>query len=152
MSFFDRQGIPEALLRDQGGTRNRCESLGADGENNEESDGEDSALDASVDDGFEDDILTLRNYSFISLTTDAIMFEMHGLVQLATRKWLEGQGQLEGWKKKYITNLCREFPVGQYENWAKCQVLFPHAKSALAWQPEGEESLKEWALLLYNAA
>jgi tetratricopeptide (TPR) repeat protein len=152
MSLFDRQGIPEALLRNQDETRNRYESSGAGGGNNEESDGDSSALDASVDDGFEDDILALRNYSFISLTTDATTFEMHGLVQLATRKWLEGQGQLEGWKKKYITNLCREFPTGKYENWTKCRALFPHAKSALAQPPEGEESLKEWALLLYNAA
>ena len=152
MSFFDRQGIPETLLRGQGGTRNRCESSGTDCENNDESDGGDSALDASIDDGFEDDILTLRNYSFISLTTDIATFEMHGLVQLATRKWLEGPGQLEGWKKKYITNLCREFPTGEYANWTKCRALFPHAKSALAQQPEEEESLKEWALLLYNAA
>ena len=152
MSLFDPQGIPEALLRNQGGTGNRYKGSGADGGNGEESDGDNSALGASFDDGFEDDILALRNYSFISLTTDATTFEMHGLVQLATRKWLEGQGQLEGWKKKYITNLCREFPTGNYENWTKCRALFPHAKSALAQQPEGEESLKEWALLFYNAA
>ena len=31
-------------------------------------------------------------------------------------------------------------------------MLFPHTKSALAQQPEGKESLKEWALLLYNTA
>ena len=31
-------------------------------------------------------------------------------------------------------------------------MLFPHAKSALAQQPERENSLKEWALLLYHAA
>ena len=132
MSFFDRQGIPEALIRYQSS--------------------EDSVLEASVNDRFENDVVTLRNYSLISLTTDATTFEMHRLVQLATRKWLEGQGQLEGWKKKYITNLCREFPTGNYENWTKCRALFPHAKSALAQQPEGGESLKEWALLLYNAA
>ena len=77
---------------------------------------------------------------------------MHGLVQLATRKWLEGQGQLEGWRQQYIKNLCMEFPAGYYENWPKCQAYFPHAKSVLLQQPEGEESLREWALILYNAA
>ncbi|KAF2191620.1 putative kinesin [Zopfia rhizophila CBS 207.26] len=157
MSFFDRQGIPEALIRDQSATRNNNGRLEANSEGGEESGdeddvSEDSALEASADDGFEDDILTLRNYSFISLTTDAGIFEMHALVQLATRKWLECQGQSEGWNKKYIRILCREFPTGKYENWTKCRVLFPHARSALVQKPEGAESLKKWALLLYNAA
>ncbi|KAF2841090.1 hypothetical protein M501DRAFT_949222, partial [Patellaria atrata CBS 101060] len=124
MSFFDRQGIPEALIRTQ----------------------------TSIDDGFEEDILTLRNYSFIALTTDAITFDMHRLVQLATRKWLEGQGQLETWKQQYINNLCIEFPTGEHKNWAKCQALFPHVKSALSQPPKSEECLRQWALLLYRAA
>ena len=68
---------------------NRYKSSRADGGNNEESGNDNSILDAGVDDGFEDDILTLRNYSFISLTTDATTFKIHGLVQLATQKWLE---------------------------------------------------------------
>jgi len=84
MSLFNRQGIPKALLRDQGGTGNRYESLGADSGNNKESNGDNSALDTSINDGFKDDILALRNYLFISLTTDATTFKMHGLVQLAT--------------------------------------------------------------------
>ena len=65
---------------------------------------------------------------------------------------MEGYKQLEGWKTKYITNLCKEFPARHYKNWAKYQVLFLHAKLALAQQPKGEKSLKEWALLLYNIA
>ena len=152
MSFFDRQGIPEALIRNRSGTRNGHENLRANGGNSGESGDEDSVSEASVDDGFEDDILTLRNYSFISLSTGATTFEMHRLVQLATRKWLEGQGQLEGWRHQYIKNLCMEFPAGLHENWPKCQAYFPHAKSVLLLQPEGEESLREWALILYNAA
>src|SRR5271170_5802516 len=77
---------------------------------------------------------------------------MHRLVQLATRKWLEAHRQLEKWKQQYIKNLCTEFPTGEHENWAKCQALFPHAKSAVAQRPDGEGSLREWASLLYNAA
>ncbi|OCK72906.1 hypothetical protein K432DRAFT_340927, partial [Lepidopterella palustris CBS 459.81] len=152
MSFFDRQGIPEELVRNQSGIGDGHGSLETNVTNSKESDDDDSISEASVDDGFEDDIITLRNYSFISITTDKSTFEMHALVQLATQKWLEGQGQLEKWKQKYIANLCTAFPPGKYENWAKCQILFPHAKSALTQQPKSEESLKEWALLLYNAA
>ncbi|KAH8726854.1 hypothetical protein GQ44DRAFT_704911 [Phaeosphaeriaceae sp. PMI808] len=134
MSFFDRQGIHEALLRSQSGTANE------------------RVLAVSVNDRFEDDVLTLRDYSFITVTRDANAFEMHSLVQLATRKWLENQGQVDKWREQFISNLCAELPTGQHENWEKCQALFPHAKAALAQRPKGKESLKQWALLLYKAA
>jgi tetratricopeptide (TPR) repeat protein len=154
MSFFDRQGIPEALLRNQDRPKNRnggVEAIDRDGEDNDSNSSDDES-ETSVDDGFEEDIATLRNYSLIRVTTDSCTFEMHRLVQFATQKWLEGRGQLEAWKEQYIDNLCTAFPTGEYENWAQCQALFPHAKSALLQQPESEESLRRWALLLYNAA
>jgi tetratricopeptide (TPR) repeat protein len=126
MSFFDRQGIQEALLR-------RPSSTTKDGR-------------------FEDDVLTLRDYSFITVTRDASTFEMHSLVQLATRTWLESQDQVDKWREHFIASLCAELPTGEHENWAKCQALFPHARAALAQRPKDEESLKEWATLLYKAA
>jgi tetratricopeptide (TPR) repeat protein len=125
MSFFDRQGIQEALLRRQSST---------------------------ADDGFEDDVLALRDYSFVTVTTDASTFEMHSLVQLATRTWLESEGQLDRWRERFISNLCTELPTGEHENREKCQALFPHAQAALAQRPKSRESLEEWALLLYKAA
>ncbi|KAF2464373.1 uncharacterized protein BDR25DRAFT_96892 [Lindgomyces ingoldianus] len=152
MSFFDRQGIPEALLRDQYRTENRHGGVEAIHRDSEDSDSDNNELEASVDDVFEGDINMLRNYSFIWVTTDASTFDMHRLVQLATRKWLEGMGQLETWKQQYINNLCAAFPTGKHENWVQCQALFPHAKSALLQPPKSEESLRQWALLLYNAA
>jgi tetratricopeptide (TPR) repeat protein len=125
MSFFDRQGIQEALLRGQSST---------------------------ADDGFEEDVLALRDYSFVTVTRDASTFEMHSLVQLATRTWLENEGQLDRWREQFISNLCAELPTGEYENWEKCQALFPHAQAALAQRPKDSKSLKEWALLLYKGA
>src|SRR4051794_21973905 len=77
---------------------------------------------------------------------------MHRLVQLATRKWLKAYDQLERWKQQFLRNLCSEFPTGEYENWARCQTLFPHARSAAAQQPEGQGALKDWAIILYKAA
>jgi hypothetical protein len=62
MSFFDRQGIQEALLRNPSSTTDN--------------------------DNFEDNILTLRDYSFIKVTKEENTFGMHSLVQLATRTWL----------------------------------------------------------------
>jgi tetratricopeptide (TPR) repeat protein len=125
MSFFDRQGIQEALLRGSSST--------------------------ASDDDFEEDVVTLREYSFITVL-HAKMFEMHSLVQLATRMWLENQDQLDKWRDLFIANLCAELPQGRHENREKCQALFPHAKAALAQQPKEAKSREKWALLLYNAA
>ena len=129
MSFFDRQGIPEVLLRDQSGQKDaqQCEKGHRRGEDTDEQ--------FSVDE-LGDSIETLRNYSFISVGADKTIFEMHGLVQLATRKWLEANGQLEKWKQRYIKNLCTVFPTGEFENWDECQALFTHAKSAMTQRPE----------------
>jgi hypothetical protein len=52
----------------------------------------DIVLEVSDDNNFEDDVLTLRDYSFITLTSDSNTLEMHSLVQLATQTWLENQG------------------------------------------------------------
>ena len=112
MSFFDRQGIPEALLRGHRPSERP----------NEENDNDDDSieLESNGNDEFEEDVLILRNYSFIFINVDIITFEMHGLVQLAIQKWLEAHGQLERWKQQYIKNLCIEFPIGEHENWVKC--------------------------------
>ncbi|KAF2818188.1 hypothetical protein CC86DRAFT_245853, partial [Ophiobolus disseminans] len=134
MSFFDRQGIQEALLRRQSSTADEGASA------------------VQADDEFEDDVLTLRDYSLITVTRDAKTFEMHSLVQLATRTWLESEGQLDRWREQFISHLCAEMPTGAHENWEKCQALFPHAQAALAQRPKDIESLEEWALLLYKAA
>ncbi|KAF2467718.1 uncharacterized protein BDR25DRAFT_233833, partial [Lindgomyces ingoldianus] len=143
MSFFDRQGLPEFLLHSYK-ERHGGQSIVASSQESREREVSKRA--------FEDDIVMLQEFSFISLaiTTDA--FEMHSLVQLATRRWLESQGQLERWKQQCIANLCAEFPPGWYENWARCQALFPHATAVVKQRPRNNESLQKWALLLYNAA
>ncbi|KAH7372279.1 P-loop containing nucleoside triphosphate hydrolase protein, partial [Pyrenochaeta sp. MPI-SDFR-AT-0127] len=146
MSFFDRQGIPKALLRiAHGGTR-------ADDGNERDNDEEDSVSEDDIDGGLIDDVLALRDYSFVSETTNPETLEMHSLVQLATQRWLESKGEAEGWKQQFISTLCTAFPTGQYENWGRCQGLFPHAIAALGKRPRSEESCKKWARLLYNAA
>jgi tetratricopeptide (TPR) repeat protein len=126
MSFFDRQGIPEDLLYGYNG---------AVKDNN----------------SFKDDLATLGDYSFVTVTKGINIFEMHSLVQLATRKWLESQDELFKWRERFISNLCAEFPSGDDENWERCQALFPHAKAAMTQRPESRKSLEEWALLLFNA-
>ena len=117
MSFFDRQGIPEELIT------SRYEE-------------NDSIV------NFEEDIEVLRSFSLIALGTENDVFEMHRLVQFATRKWLEQRQELEEWKKRYITVMADAFPPGRYENWKRCQMLFPHAVLVLDYRPMEESFIQ----------
>jgi hypothetical protein len=79
MSFFDRQGISEALVRKRAESGNGHGSQEERDEHNgreEEEDNEDDASKCSKDDRFEDDVQTLRDYSFLSVGTDRT-FEMN---------------------------------------------------------------------------
>jgi tetratricopeptide (TPR) repeat protein len=48
--------------------------------------------------------------------------------------------------------MSREFPVGEFENWPKCQKLLPHVESIFSYELANEGSLKEWAQVLTNVA
>lgn len=161
ISFFDQQGIPDALLRNRSeqiilrqaqkgltDSNNSCINNNTGYNNNKE----DSTLQSSLSNGFKENASVLRNYSFISVNTNDTIFEMHGLVQLATRKWLEAQGKTERWKHRFLKDLDTELLTGEYESWEKCQALFPHAQSAVAQKPKGQDSLLDWASVLYKAA
>ena len=150
MSFFDSQGIPETLVRGRAGEAEHEIREGRDDDRVQSDEDSDSEL--NDDDGFEMDVRTLRDFSFISTTSDPTVFEMHRLIQLATRKWLEANEQLEKWKEQYIKILYEELPNGEYENWTYCRALFPHAKSAVTQRPKGDGSSREWASLLHKAA
>ncbi|CAG8077564.1 unnamed protein product [Penicillium olsonii] len=135
MSFFDRQGIPEYLLRMQDMDSGR----------------EDTDDLPEHDDEFESDIATLRDYSFIATDGNGT-FTMHRLVQLTIRTWLKTHDPEELWKGSFIRNLNSEFPTGEYENWEKCRSLFPHVRSAVLHQPKLQHPLLDWAGLLYKGA
>ncbi|ORY07948.1 hypothetical protein BCR34DRAFT_626345 [Clohesyomyces aquaticus] len=140
MSFFDQQGIPADLLQNREETAD--ELVEASAEDPAEDTTEGGGLNVtSVSDDFEDDILVLKDYSFISETTENT-FEMHRLVPLAMLEWLGSQGQLNHWREQYICRLYAEFPENpQYEDWGECRALYPHS----------DESLKDWAQLLCDA-
>ena len=104
MSFFDRQGIPEALLRHQSiidsaskDMESANEYFNMDGNNDDDDDDDDDKeeiLKPGENEEFEEDTVMLGNYSFIAFNMDLTTFEMHGLVQLAMRKWLDAHGSL----------------------------------------------------------
>jgi tetratricopeptide (TPR) repeat protein len=112
MSMFDRQGIPECLLH-HGADRLQ----------------------------FEDAIAPLLNFSLIRERTEMGSFEMHRLVQLSTRKWLEVNKELQRWIKEALRTMAKVFPNGQFETWSLCQVLLPHTKEVLAHEQTDEEDV-----------
>ncbi|RAQ98612.1 TPR-like protein [Stemphylium lycopersici] len=142
MSFFDRQGIPEDLLRPRTGRQEAQTKQTGRVKSDGDSDSEDDASQSSAgDDQFEGDIVALRNFCFVSVDTSGTSFEMHALVQLATRQWLQGNSKLERWKQQFVSNLCAAFPTGEYQNWAECRALYAHAKAAEGQKPEGDSSV-----------
>ncbi|KAJ4347131.1 uncharacterized protein N0V89_011069 [Didymosphaeria variabile] len=150
MSFFDREGIPETLLRgppsgSNGGPTNSGRE--ANRQNDEDSDSSDD----SISEFFGGDITMLRSYSFVSYSTQPDVFDMHALVQLATRDWLTTQNQLEQWKCQFITNLYEGFPKPDFENWSRCRMCFPHVKAALKHEPKTKDLQIKWAKLLFLA-
>ncbi|KFA78635.1 hypothetical protein S40288_10320, partial [Stachybotrys chartarum IBT 40288] len=163
MSFYGRQGIPEILLRDQDATNQQSsqmvqiedtrETEDEETENEDSKDGwsDDNSTemrsDKSKKNGLEDDVLVLRNYSFVTTNEDGCTFEMHRLVQLATLEWLEFHKQEEQWRHRFLTKLCKEMPTGEYENWAICRMLFLHAQSAAAQIPETRDWRRDWATM-----
>ncbi|KAJ5901577.1 hypothetical protein N7495_002105 [Penicillium taxi] len=162
MSFFDRQGIQESVLRvrqDRETNKNlrlhkglrkllkRFKDLTHSSDK-----GHTVMNDASVNQRFKEDIIILNDFSLISFGENRQVLMMHRLIQLTVHMWLNSHGELERWKKRFINNLYHEFPTGGYENWERCQPLFPHVKAAMLQRPESRDSLRQWASLLYRGA
>ena len=163
MSFFDRQGIPEALVRNRVEISKSSEDRHTkrfrairhlkrifDYNKNSRTSQGGHDRNGEHDDRFEDDVLALRNYSFISVNADTTTFEMHRLVQLSMRKWLEANKQLNKWTKESIRVLTAAFPSGDYETWADCQVLLPHAREAISHVTGDEEDVLNQAKIAFS--
>ncbi|KAF2176648.1 hypothetical protein K469DRAFT_698326 [Zopfia rhizophila CBS 207.26] len=139
MSFFNQQGIPEFMIRHY---------TDKDGE------GQDDSSDRRLkeeDVGFEEDVAVLRAFSLVATTQREDEFEMHGLVQLATRIWLRSTKAERGWHRAFIQAMAQEFPEGEYANWPKCQTLFPHVLPMVEQESLNIGKTDKWALLLNNA-
>jgi tetratricopeptide (TPR) repeat protein len=150
MSFFDNQGIPESLLQ----VRHQPSSSTGQEPKQTRSDDSDSADDSSesTEEDMEEDIIMLRNYSFISDSPDGMMFKMHRLVQLATRDWLKLHRQDIYWLEQSLSNLDAAFPDSNFENWTECRALLPHAKLAFDVRAKTRDTCLIWASVSCKAA
>ena len=124
MAMLDRQGIPEFLLNVQ----------------------YPNLLD------LEDALGPLDEFSLVTIEKGGKSFEMHRLVQLATRKWVELYGDGQRWWGEAIRVVSKAFPNGSYSNWKKCETLSPHALQVLTYGLESSQSMLDRASLLYNMA
>lgn len=121
LSFFDRQGIPVDILKEN----LIAERQASAAQDTDRSDGRDIEA-PSVAFEFEDDIVVLRDYQFISVSTSGSNVEMHRLVQISMQEWLKSHNTLKEWKEQFIQHLSAIFPGAEIENWRRCQHLFAH--------------------------
>ena len=101
---------------------------------------------------FEDDLAILKGYGLIIVNVDGEAFEMHRLVQLATRKCIERHSDIDRWRQIFLKCLSTEYLTGEYKQWSRCEMLFPHAIVTAAEKPMETESLHDWSRILTNAA
>lgn len=134
MCFFDRQAIQEKLIH----KRSSDDDSG-------------SPIDRSR--AFDDALAVLRSYFFITPNSDATSFEMHRLVQLATKRWLNAHGRLHHWALQSVINLNDVWPLHSHEleNWEICQSLFPHAVAVLDTEVTERKSILLQAELLLRS-
>jgi tetratricopeptide (TPR) repeat protein len=99
---------------------------------------------------YEDDLSPLHEFSLIAIEKGGKSFQMHRLVQLATRRWLEQQREIHKWQEEAMDVLSKVFPSGDHSNWGKCATLLPHAREVLKYQPVSDNHLLGRGTLLYN--
>jgi len=102
MACVDRKDIPQSLLPVGPSRRKETEAIG-----------------------------TLRAYSFLINRGEAMVFDLHRLVHLATRNWLQKEGTLSRWSQVVINRLDDLFPRDEHQNRAQWRILLPHAACAL---------------------
>jgi tetratricopeptide (TPR) repeat protein len=103
MSCLDRQGIPEFLISQF--FKDPLE--------------------------FEEALRPLDDFSFVTQMKRTPSFEMHRLVQISTRRWLEERGELEKWREEALGLLAKSLPGGEFKDWEMCDALLPHIQLLL---------------------
>jgi len=74
---------------------------------------------------------TLLAYSFIIQRGTAMAFDLHRLVQLATRNWLRKEGKLIQQVQAAIDRLDEVFPDHRHQNRDQWRILLPHTAYTL---------------------
>ncbi len=124
MCMLDRQGIPEFLFHEDG--------------------------DQSLE--FDEAIGILIRFSFVIEGKEQGGFEIHRLVQLATRKWIETFGEIQRVQEEALRLISQHYPDGEYRNWTICEALEPHAQIVLNYFFDSKDCKLQQKSLLHNGA
>jgi tetratricopeptide (TPR) repeat protein len=133
MSFYDHRSIPRTLLMIR------------------YTDADLTGQHMSTDSNIDEDLLMLYEFHLISIGVGSEAFELHPLVQLAARKWLQWQNNEDQWLRGSLLNLtyawldnANSFP--QYMN------LLPHSQLALTYALQDEGSALCLAAICFQAS
>lgn len=74
---------------------------------------------------------TLKAYAFIAERRGQDSYDIHRLVQIATRNWLKMERDLSLWSRKALVRVSEVFPHPQYENKTIWTRYLPHAQHVL---------------------
>ena len=94
-----------------------------------------------------DAIGTLCSYAFLIRRGDSKVFDMHSLVHLAARIWVQREGRMMLTAEKVIRHLAIIFPSHDYANRNLWREYFPHAFKVL--QQNKELNIEERSELLF---
>ena len=125
MAIFNRQAIPQFLVQGDSDDLAFCEVIGP-----------------------------LLNFSLVRAETTGQMFELHRLVQIATRHWLERDSSSQHWMECAIDRMAELFPLlrDQRQNWVSCEMLLPHIEEVLGNEPASKKYRLTYAALLNRSS
>lgn len=124
MSVLDRQGIPQYLFQ------------------NEDKDDLD----------FENRLAPLEEFSLITLEDSDRSFQMHRLVQMAIRSWLERHGEIDRWKQSAAELVAENLPIAEYPFWKTWEILLPHSEVTLDYVSSSMKSQLVHVRILHHTA
>lgn len=84
---------------------------------------------------FTNDVKKLADFCLVSMTKDKGIYDMHSLVQSATRDWLNGDGQQDKWKHEFIFRMYKFFQ----RDWSDStctKTLLPHISAMVTQEPQ----------------
>jgi Tfp pilus assembly protein PilF len=124
MAFYDRQGIPSRLLKQEN----------------------DDML------SFIESRAILINFSLIRWNKIADSYELHRLVHMVIRSWVHEQGRKKEDEvaEDALKNISSAFPEAILDKWTDCAALVPHSRAVLQHQisrPSNDQILQRASLL-----
>ncbi|KAI8622908.1 TPR-like protein [Xylariaceae sp. FL1651] len=95
-------------------------------------------------------VSTLQAYTFIVERSTPDVFDVHRLVRLAIKNWLQEKGELGEWTTNVIQRLTEVYPCPKHENRKTWMKYLPHGQAVL--ENVGVIDAQKHTTLLFNIA